>query len=339
MIRGWMSKAGAAAALVTMISGCREPAAPLPPAPVENAHPFVTLPASDLITEDVAYSERTRTFFVSSVRKKKVLAVDASGSARDFVPENFYGLQSACALAVVDDRLWVTSAALPPMIGYDPHAAENTGVYAFSIPDGKLVDRVDLPVDGSPHALTDMTAGPDGTLYISDSRGGRLYRLRPGSEELEPLTEVGVLKSPQTPAVSGDGHNLYVADYRRGIARIDLGNHQVGWLSAARGIELRGIDGLYRYGANLIAIQNGTKQPKLVRLVLGEGGGRVTHSYILERGAPGLGEPTHGVFVNDTFYFLANAGWTRFDGDGHLIPNADRDAPALWSLALAPVAR
>ena len=40
------------------------------------------------------------------------------------------------------------------------------------------------------------------------------------------------------------------------------------------------------------------------------------------------------ILLSSVFVFLASAGWSRFDDDGHLVPDAPPDAPALWSLPL-----
>ena len=47
-----------------------------------------------------------------------------------------------------------------------------------------------------------------------------------------------------------------------------------------------------------------------------------TRQRILEAGWPGLGEPTHGTIVGDTFYFLANSGWGEYDNDGKKKPGS-----------------
>ena len=37
---------------------------------------------------------------------------------------------------------------------------------------------------------------------------------------------------------------------------------------------------------------------------------------VLETNTPGLGEPTHGTIVGNTFYFIANTGWGEYDDQG-----------------------
>jgi hypothetical protein len=42
--------------------------------------------------------------------------------------------------------------------------------------------------------------------------------------------------------------------------------------------------------------------------------GDLQRQRILEANWPGLGEPTHGEIVGDSFYFLANSGWDAKPG-------------------------
>jgi hypothetical protein len=79
-------------------------------------------------------------------------------------------------------------------------------------------------------------------------------------------------------------------------------------------------------------VQNGASPPRVVRLTLDLAGKRVTACRVLERATPGPGEPTHGAIVDGAFWFLASAGWPRFDDDGHLRADASPDAPAIWRI-------
>jgi hypothetical protein len=99
-------------------------------------------------------------------------------------------------------------------------------------------------------------------------------------------------------------------------------------------ISLYGIDGLYRHGRELIAVQNGIRPHRVVGLTLSESGLRVTASRVLASGLEQFDEPTLGVVRGDTFYFVANSHWNRFDHDGNL-PD-DLAGPIVMKLSLLP---
>jgi hypothetical protein len=55
-------------------------------AAVVRSTPAFTLAERDLLTEGIAYDSKTRSFFVGSVHRKKILRVDRRGRTTDLVP-------------------------------------------------------------------------------------------------------------------------------------------------------------------------------------------------------------------------------------------------------------
>ncbi|HKE14953.1 MAG TPA: hypothetical protein VKB80_08825, partial [Kofleriaceae bacterium] len=103
-----------------------------------------TVPEPDLIPEGIAVDPRTRTFYLGSIRKRKVLAIDAHGAVSAFVPPGRGGLLSALGIKVDTGRdlLWVASHASRSMLG-DAHGAQRAaGVLAFALADGRPRRRV-----------------------------------------------------------------------------------------------------------------------------------------------------------------------------------------------------
>ncbi len=304
--------------------------------PVARATTAFTLPHEDLVAEGLAWDPRSRVLLVSSVRERKILAVDEHGASTDFVTSGAGGVGALCGLATDGERLWVTMATLPPMLGFDATGAHPTALLAYDLATHALRTRVDLPIrDGLPHGLTDLAVGPRGDVYVSDAAGGMVYALAPGASRLEPIVDAGALLSPQTPAVTADGQRLYVPDYARGIAVLDLSSRALTWLVPDAGIALDGIDDLHELRGDPIAIQNGVTPPRIVRFGLDTRGARVTRAQVLERAAPGLGDPTHGVVRDGALWFIASAGWMRFDDDGAPRKDAPPDAPSIMTLPLS----
>jgi hypothetical protein len=189
---------------------------------------------------------------------------------------------------------------------------------AFDLGSGDLVRRLELPSDGAPHSLGDMALGPDGTLVLSDSRSGELWRLRPAGKALELLVPRDVLVSPQGIAFPPDGKRVLVADYARGIAQVDLATGAVTWLPQPRDLAASGIDGLVLTGRDLVALQNGIRPPRVLHLRLDRDHAAIERWSVIEAGTPMLSEPTHGVAVDGWVYYIANAGWDRLEEDGRV---------------------
>jgi hypothetical protein len=274
--------------------------------PVSRAQPALQIAEPDLIAEDIAYDARKRRFFISSVRKAKILTGDGTEFAKADWP--------VLALAVDAHRrlLWATTGWLPLCEACKPEDKDKTALLAFDLGSGALKQRIESPVKG---LLGDMTIGRKGDLYVSEGTGGAVFHLPPGGQTLERLDTPGEFPAPQTPALSADERTIYIPDYLRGIAAMELATRSVEWLKPADDIALNGIDGLYLFHGDFLAVQNGTVPPRIVRF-----SSDLLHQEILEAGTPDLGEPTHGTLVGNTFFFVRNSGWNLYDENGKKKP-------------------
>jgi hypothetical protein len=305
--------------------------------PVSHGRVVYTLPDPDLIAEDIAYDPGSRTFFVSSIHKRKIVAIRTDGPVTDFVSPGQEGVWAVFALAVDSNRhlLWATTAAVPEGLGFNKADTGKTALLCYDLPTRKLLKRFDLPLDGSPHALGDMTISPSGDVYVSDGYG-LVYSLPLGASALEALSKPGEFRSAQTPALTPDGKRLLVADYSLGIGVIDIQSRRLSWLPHAKEIALEGSDGLYLRGHSLIAIQNGVTPSRIVQVSLTPDLTRAKGFFVLEQASPSLGDPTHGVIVGNSFYFIGNSGWNRMSDDGQLKPGKPTDCPVVMEMKFEP---
>jgi len=271
-----------------------------------------------LLAEDVDYDPNTQRFFVTSVRKKKIVALEASGASADFAraPDNWPML----AVKVDPSRrlVWATEVAMQGFNFAPESDWGRSAVLCYDLRSGKLLRRVDGP-RGS--ALGDMALMANGDVIVSDGDGGGVYRLPSKGTVLERMDD-GDFISPQTPAVHPDGKHLFVPDYERGIGVLEIATKQVRWLSMQGRFALNGIDGLYFDRGRLIAVQNGTSPERVAVFTLDATLTRIESETIIERSTGTLGDPTHGVVIDNKFYYIANSGWNSIDDHGNAKPGA-----------------
>jgi sugar lactone lactonase YvrE len=270
--------------------------------PVAHATVAFSLPLRDILSEDIAYDAASKRFFISSVRKGIVITADGREWARSEWPILALRIDPARRL------LWASTGYVPHGENVKESDQDKTALLAFDLATGAQKRRIESPLPG---LLGDMTIARKGDLYISEGIHGAVLHLPPDGTSLERLDIDGDFPSPQTPALSADEKTLYIPDYLRGIAAMRLDTRKVEWLRPAPGIALSGIDGLYVHKNSFIAVQNGTTPPRVMRFSLD-----LRTQEVLEANTPRLGEPTHGTFVGDDFYFLANSGWNEYDGNG-----------------------
>jgi sugar lactone lactonase YvrE len=280
--------------------------------PVGESSVAFTLPERDLLAEGVAHDPKTGDFFVTSVHRRKIVRVDAGGRVGDFVAEGGDGLFSAVGVVIDPTRraLWVSSEAGRFMVGFHEDDAGASLLLEYDLDDATLRRRMEPPVAGG--GVSDLALGPDGSLYAADPAAGRVYRLPPGGARLEVLVDEGLIFSAQGMAASGDGRLLFVADYVQGVARVDLETRDVVFLETPENLLVSGIDGLVLAGDSLVAIQNGLRPHRVVRLRLDPSRLRITDGTVLERAHPRFDEPTLGVLVGDDLYYVANSQYRHF---------------------------
>jgi Tetratricopeptide repeat/Major royal jelly protein len=288
-------------------------------APVVRSSTAFTIHEKGLITEGLAYDPVNETFFVSSVHRRKILSISKSGEAKTFASESD-GLFSVLGMSVDAKRryLWVTSTAFPEMVNFKKEEDGTAAVFKFDLRTNKLLKKYVLPNDAKKHALGDLTIQSNGDVFATDSLSPAVYVIRAAKDEIELFLEHPAFGSPQGLTFSGDEHHLFMADYATGLFDIDVKATRVAHFAPLAGATLLGIDGLYFHKGSLIGVQNGVTPQRVVRVALSKDLGRVDGLQVLEANNPVFLEPTLGVLVKGTFYFIANSQWSLVDANAKL---------------------
>jgi len=211
-----------------------------------------------------------------------------------------------------DGSLWFASAAVPQMPGVGEDEGK-TGLFRLDVSSGTITKAAILPQYEKTQVLGDLIIADDNTIYTTDSLTGAIYRYYIDSNEFEILVQRGKLGSPQGLSLDESGNYLYVADYIGGLYRVWLQDGSLLKLEVADDTTVYGIDGLYRYGDELVVIQNGIRPNRVAALQLSENGLAITGSRLLAANLEQFDEPTLGVIRGDDFYFVANSHWNRFN--------------------------
>lgn len=100
-----------------------------------------------------------------------------------------------------------------------------------------------------------MSIAADGSVYVTDSHGGGVYRVQGNLETARLERIAGGFFSPQTPALARDHRRLFVADYSMGIAIVDTTeptpSSALNYLPHPSDIAVTGLDGLCLFGDSL----------------------------------------------------------------------------------------
>src|SRR5437763_275849 len=132
-----------------------------------------------LIPEGIAYDTKRKRFFIGSVAHRKIVMSDGKGDARDFSSSSD---KLDCVLGLTVDaahgQLYAVSTN-----GFMEAAKTDrrNAVVRYDLESGRLLDRFVAP---AAMQLNDLAVARDGTLYVTDSATGTLFRKNPDEVSL-----------------------------------------------------------------------------------------------------------------------------------------------------------
>ena len=187
-----------------------------------------------------------------------------------------------------------------------------TGLIAVDLVGRAPPTLFPLPEDGEAHVLGDFAQANDGTIYVTDSLTPCLWRLEPGATSLTPWIRNEDFVSLQGVVLSADGRSLFVADYGSGLWKVDCASRNITPVNAPAGTTLFGVDGLYRHGGDLIAVQNGVRPVRILRLSLDRPGlpDQVT---VIASGLNAFEDLALGEVREGRFWVVGDSGWEKFE--------------------------
>lgn len=249
-----------------------------------------------IVPESIAYHASSHSFFIGDVLRGRVLRLDRAGRWRQFAQFNdgVLGMK-------VDERngvLWVNS------FRRRSDGGRSAVLVAVDARTGVVRLRLAAPDTGN-HLFNDLTIAHNGTVFLTDTRRGAVYRWEPHSPHLE-LWYWGLV-NPNGIALAQDEATLFVAD-DNGLSEIAVAERKVRRIHAQH----RDIDGLYEHSGQLIGIVNTPAEERV--LSIRPGNTALPDSVaVLESRRSDYEAPTTGVIVADTLFYIANSQIPRVD--------------------------
>ena len=268
--------------------------------------------------ESFVFDPTRNRFFAASAATGEIVSVDLAGKTKPFVPSGkangLFGVHSMTVDAA-RDLLYVGTTSLPGFKDFDPDTLGRGGIAQFELGSGKLRAKFALPFDGKAHVISALTVAPNGDVYAVDVSTNTVYQLSAG--KLTPLFSSAEFSSLRGIAVTSDHKFLYLSDYENGLFIASLERNQVRSL-VAKNQNLGGIDGVYAYKNQIIALQSGTSPTRVLRVLLGANG--VEQVQPLEANKAAMTVPSFGTIKGNQIYFIANSQRDLYDGSGKILP-------------------
>ena len=275
--------------------------------PIARGHVWAVLQERDLVLEGTAWDPATRSLLAGSLNKNKVVAIAPDGSVTDLVRRGDHGLGSVVGIHVDSIRglLWVAST---PRFD-NPADTTTPALFAFDAATGAFRRRVNAPAGRS--FPNDLTTGPDGTVYVSDSRADRILVLRPGAPAFDTLSVSTPFSSPNGVTISADGRHLFVSSLDH-IRVVSLADGRDWRLAVPDSINVAGIDGLAFVENSLIA-HHPLAFWRIARYEVDAAFRRVLSVDYIERNSPDPRTSTTGEIGGEYYYYLGNGQIDRMN--------------------------
>ncbi|MEP7377468.1 MAG: hypothetical protein ABI675_28955 [Chitinophagaceae bacterium] len=262
-----------------------------------------TLNEKDLIPEGLAFDSTSKSIFVSSTHKRKIVRIDSAGRVSDFIKEKQNGVWSTLGMEVDAGRrhLWVISSQAKEVLPLsDPDSLQwRSAIYQYNLETGALTDSCLLSHKNV--FLNDLTVAENGDVYATESMQNGIYCLKAGTDSLalflspQPYTFLNGISFSDQPG------QLFVSA-TEGVLKIDMATYQYKLLKTSDSINVKEIDGLTYYKGSLI----GHQSSKVVKFLLNDKQDSIIHSTILNTG-PEFDSSTTGETGDDNYYFIVNS--------------------------------
>ena len=280
-----------------------------------------TLPEKDLIPECVTWSKKQNCYYITSIYRSKIVKYDpATKRSTDFITSGQDGYDGGIGVIIDEKRNILWSAS-----GRRYHNTFFTGIFAWDLVSGKLINKYTIRIDSVPRLFNDLALDKTGNVYVTDTYDSKIYFFN--TQLKEPVVFLDDIQYPNGIS-SGRGKTLFIASHTKGIVKADIRTKSLTWLEPdSNSHTSTGLDGLKYYKKSLMGVFNTARDyadHKLIRYYLGKKNAEITHTKILDAGNPHFKVPTTGVVVRNNYYLLANSNLDLLDQVNHKIPDEEK---------------
>ena len=268
---------------------------------------FSEIQERDLIPEGTAYDSVTQQVFISSMYKRKIVAIRSDGSMYDFIKEGQDSIWGTLGMEVdaLRRRLWVISskgeAGIVTRIK-PPDGHWDTKLYCYNLDSGvleKYYSIVSRVIKGN--CFNDLTVSRKGDVYLTESINNKIFYLPADGDSIDVFLAPQGYTFLNGITFSPDEKVLFVSS-SEGLLRIDLPDKTYKLLSYTYAIDPNPIDGLAYHQGSLIGHQSNV----LTRFFLNEQQDSVVTNKSID--SLNLNSSTTGEFGNDGwYYYIANS--------------------------------
>lgn len=246
--------------------------------------------------------------YFTDVSSGKILKINTDNKVKEIA--QLKGAAMAIIQGENKKHIWVSNANLQNCFNCK-NGKKTAAISKIDITNGKILKSIELP---KASIIGSMVLHKK-KIYATNSSKSQLFIIDASTNEIEKTIDINEGFNLQGITIDKKRNTLYIADYIKGIVKIELSNiSNRKWLKQGNYL-LKGIDGLTYINKNtFIAIQNNSKPKKVIKIIHNHD--QVNDVVLLDNSLPYLGEPTNGKYYKKTgFLYVANSQWPFYSKD------------------------
>lgn len=277
--------------------------------PAGRAEPVLLMKDEHGTPSALTWDQSRERFLVGTLGTGAILSVAPDGSQdvlmKADLENGLWAIRGIHADAN-NNRLWVTTSAIPEFEQYSPADRGRAALFEFDLTTLKQVNRFNAPMDGFLHDLGPVVTTDAGDVYTLDYKTSMVFRKSPGGQALEPFVGSEDMDSLSAIAVSYDNRRLYVADLYKGILVIDPIEQSSVMLTGPETLNLGRINSLAFGEKKLFMIQSGIQPERVIQLDLDEMGSGVSEVLPMASALENFEAPGLAMYKDGFIYYFAN---------------------------------
>src|SRR6266481_1309027 len=202
----------------------------------------IAVPAKHAFPENIT-STLDGTLYIGRLGEGGIVRADPrTGAASLYVAPGTFGSRSITGVFADDasNTLWACSNDLSALGGTTSGRDHGSALKSFDLKTG--IAKRTVPLPGAHPFCNDITVDSGGAVYVTDSAGPNVLRLRPGASAFEVFASSPQFLPPSSGGAGLDGisfggdGNLYVTTYAAGaLFRVDVENGKAGRVTKLHG--------------------------------------------------------------------------------------------------------
>lgn len=256
---------------------------------------IITNTEREVIPEGITVNPADGKIYVSSIALQKIIAIDTSGTHKDFIKSGQGGFLEGLGMKIDAKKQWLWVVA-----NHKQGEWYKSQIHAFDLKTGSVKQRYAIQ-DTLRHLFNDLVLHPNGQVYITDTYASSIYKVDPAKQELKLFMRDSLLLHANGITYNEKGR-IYIAS-SHGLVQLDHTSKKLSLLTYKDSKRAFWMDGLVFWNNSIIGVADST----IMQYHLNPEGNEIISERVVVEANDHFQEPTTAAVLQNKLYVLANS--------------------------------